>query len=206
MNRLWLPEGAHYDLNIYHHRGRDSGTIGSGGRKVVIHSTETPRRSCSSVAGGLINRAEPHLVYGYDPGKRFPTVVQLLPFDRGGRALEHNFAPETNRANAVQIEVCGYAGHAYRWSDNYLKGLANLLALIHHRFDFPVVVPKPFRVPSTRFSPNAWVSAAGIVGHEHCPGNSHWDPGALDAAKLRRFVLEALRHPHGGLKLKPSTR
>ena len=207
MDKLWLPEGSHYSLNISHHRGESSGSIGSGGRKLGLHTVESPRRFVSQAVSILnAKRAAPHFVYGYDPGLRFPSVVQMLALNEGGRALEHVFPQETNRANVVQIEICGYAGHAYRWSDNYLKGLANLAAMIHHRHKFAVRVPVPFKLNATRMSPQGWVDATGIVGHEHCPGNIHWDPGAFDARKFVRFLEEALRHPHGGLKLKPTTK
>ncbi len=208
MDKLWLPTGSHYSLNISHHPGSGSGSIGTGGRKLVLHTTESPRRSASSIASYLVSKGyEPHFVFGYDPGKKYPSVIQLLPLNQGGKALEHTLPQETNRANCVQIEICGYAGHSYRWSDNYLKGLANLAALIHHRFKFPVHAYKFGNPPpGGRLSGPEWVRASGIIGHEHCPGNSHWDPGAFKGRRFVELLDRALHHPDGGLKLKPSSR
>jgi hypothetical protein len=52
----------------------------------------------------------PHLSIGWRKGFRFPVVAQFLPFDQYAKTLEHpGGTPETNRANAVQIEICGRA-------------------------------------------------------------------------------------------------
>jgi hypothetical protein len=36
----------------------------------------------------------------------------------------------------------------------------------------------------SRISSAAWASTAGLVGHQHAPGNDHWDPGAINANVL----------------------
>lgn len=203
MDKLFLPEGAHYDLNIRHHRSESAGARGHGGPKLLLHTVESPRRFVDQAVGILdAKRAAPQFVYGYSTTSRFPVVVQTMPINEAGRALEHNFPQETNRANVVQIEICGFAAHSSRWSENYLAGLANLCALIHHRFDFPVTTPLPFGT-GAKFSPQGFVNAMGIVGHQHVPGNNHTDPGRFQPQRFVALLKEAL-HTKGGLPLKPS--
>lgn len=203
MNDLWLPEGAHWDLNIKHHRLEDSGPFTGGGWKLCHHTVEAPRDSIQSMIEVLAGkRAAPHLLYGYTRTSRFPFVYQMIPFNLAGRALQHTFGPETNRANCIQIEICGRAADSHRWSDNYYKGLANLCRMVERRVNIPRRAPKKF--PDTRFSPQGWVNAKGHVGHIHCPGNDHTDPGpGFRIHDLFRFMEQAGNH---GVNLKPVTR
>jgi hypothetical protein len=44
IDSLWLPEGAHWDLNIEHHPLQGgTGPMTGGGAKMVLHTTESPR-------------------------------------------------------------------------------------------------------------------------------------------------------------------
>lgn len=202
MDKLWLPEGAHYGINIRHHRSVSAGSRGNGGAKLGLHTVESPRRFVDQAVGILdAKRAAPQLIYGYTATSRFPTAVQTMPLNQAGRAFEHIFTPETNRANVVQIEICGFAAHAHRWSENYLAGLANLCAMVHHRFPFELTAPLPFG-KGLKFTPDGFVSAKGIVGHQHVPGNNHTDPGAFQIKVFIPLLFKAL-HTKGGLVLKP---
>lgn len=204
MNELWLPEGAHWDLNIEHHRLEDSGEFTGGGWKMVPHTVEAPRDSIVAMLGVLAGkRAAPHFLYGYTGTSRFPFVYQMIPLNRAGRALQHTFGPETNRANCIQIEICGRAADSGRWSANYYKGLANLCRMIERRVKIPHRVPISFKTPH-RATPNGWVKASGYLGHCHCPGNTHTDPGTgFRVHDLFRYIDRAGNH---GLELKPVRR
>lgn len=201
MDRLWLPEGAHWDLNIEHKRLEDSGEFTGGGWKLVPHTVEAPRDTVDTMFNVLRDkRAAPHFLYGYRPTSRFPVVIQMIPLDRAGRALAHTLGPETNRANAIQIEICGRAADSGRWSANYYKGLANLCRMIERRVNIPHRVPISFAKPH-RASPQGWVNAKGYLGHCHCPGNDHTDPGTgFRVHDLLKYIDRAGNH---GLDLKP---
>jgi hypothetical protein len=112
MDKLWLPEGAHSDLNIEHSRGQGSGSFTGGGWKLCWHITVSPWASVDAMVSVLKSKnAAPHLVIGGRPGWQYPVVVQMLPFNEAGRALEHVLPQETNRANTIQVEICARPGN-----------------------------------------------------------------------------------------------
>jgi hypothetical protein len=92
----------------------------------------------------------PHVVIGWRKGFKYPVAIQCIPFDRAGRALQHPSGPETNRANAIQIEICGRAAESHTWDANWYKALANLALLIEHRVDIPQKAPRSFPGTGTR--------------------------------------------------------
>jgi hypothetical protein len=188
MSDLWLPEGPHWDLNIEHHPLKGgTGSFDKGGWKLVAHTTEPP----DSVAGFgfetldsvdrqfLAGGGTPHLAVGYRKGFRFPSVYQYLPFDEYAKTLEHpGGTPETNRANAIQVEICGRAAQSGEWGENYYKALANVYVLISRRTHVPLRLGRRFR-NTDRFTPQGWIDAKGLVGHMHAPNQPqrHSDPG-----------------------------
>jgi hypothetical protein len=196
IDSLWLPEGAHWDLNIEHHPLRGgTGPMTGGGWKMPLHTTESPREWIDgAIKQFTAGSGTPHLSIGWRKGLRFPVVAQFLPFNQYAKTLEHpTGTPETNKANAVQIEICGTAARskvdvgAPNWEDNWYKALANVLLLTQHRVGFPIRRPRPFLVP-IRFTGSGWIKAKGIVGHCHAPNNSHSDPGRIKAGKLLRYM------------------
>jgi hypothetical protein len=192
MNGLWLPEGAHWDLNIEHHPlPGGTGPMTGGGWKMPLHTTESPQEWIDgAIAQFTAGVGTPHLSIGYRKGLRFPVVAQFLPFNQYAKTLEHPAGtPETNKANAVQIEICGRASEVRHWDDNYYKALANVLLLTQHRVGFPISRPRPFLVP-IRFSGSGWIKAKGIVGHCHAPNNHHTDPGRIKAGKLIGYMKQ----------------
>lgn len=112
MNKLWLPTGAHDDLNIEHSAGSGAGAFTGGGWKLCWHITVSPWVAVDSMVSVLrAKNAAPHLVIGGRPGYKFPVVVQMLPFNQAGRALQHTLPQETNRANTIQVEICARPGN-----------------------------------------------------------------------------------------------
>jgi hypothetical protein len=184
---LWLPEGAHYDLNIEHGPLPDAGPFTGGGWKLCWHTTESERESVDAMWSVLRNKdAAPHFVIGYRKGFRFPVVIQMIPLHRAGRSLAHPSGPETNRANVIQVEICGRAAESNSWDDNWYRALANLGLLIEHRV--PIERKRPRRFPGERYTGSGFVRATGHVGHCHVPGNDHGDPGRFQGRKLLRFM------------------
>jgi hypothetical protein len=119
MSGPWLPEGAHHDLNIEHHPGRSIGPMTGGGHKGVIHITVSPWYSIDPIYGVLISKgAEPQTVLGGRPGWKLPVLGEMLALTDAGKALRHpGGTPETNRANAVQMEICATVGNGHRTAD-----------------------------------------------------------------------------------------
>jgi hypothetical protein len=192
VNGLWLPEGPHWDLNIEHHPTRGWGPFTGGGEKLVLHTTESPREWIDGAIRQFTARqGTPHLSIGDREGYRFPVVAQFLPFNETAGTLEHPVGtPETNRANAIQIEICGRAAESHDWDENWYKAIANALLLTQHRVKFPITRPRRF--PGERYTGSGWIRAEGIVGHCHAPNQrrGHTDPGRLDGRKLVRYMRE----------------
>lgn len=156
--------------------------------RAVWHTTESPAGASyfSSVGAYLIRVAsEPQVIY--DPVS--DKLGQYGPLNRSGRALQNDGSRRTNREGKVciQVEVLGRASSP--WTNgfdpakkpNFRKLLAAMRA-----WGIPDVWPagKPVAKSSSSMprSRSTWQSKGGHYGHCHVPGNSHWDPGAIDTS------------------------
>jgi hypothetical protein len=200
MDKLWLPTGHHWDLHIEREQLEDAGSFTGGGWKLCFHTTESSWNSVDAMVDVLRDkRAAPHFCIGGRPGRSHPTVVQLIPLNQAGRALGNDSSDgyQTNRANCIQIEICGRTSEIPQWSDVMYKRLANLTELIRHRVDVPNKAPWDFSNPK-RASDSAWVKASGYVGHVHAPDNDHVDPSRFREGYLIDLVRKI---PNGGYDL-----
>lgn len=200
--RAWLPRGhlSSWDLHVEHDRSdtAGAGSFTGGGWKLVWHTTESSMSAVDQMVDSLhASNAEPHFVIGDERGRAHFTVVQLLPLHVAGRTLEHpRGTPETNRANCIQVEICGRAKDAHAWDDRVYRSLAALACLIEHRVAIPRKAPRPFTATPShraqRYTGPGFVRARGHVGHEHAANqpSGHWDPGRFRAAKLIRFMRQ----------------
>jgi N-acetyl-anhydromuramyl-L-alanine amidase AmpD len=156
-------------------RGEDAGAFTGGGRKIVWHTTEGSESSVDGALDTLLaNRSAPHFVLGHDGNHR--RLVQMLPLDVAGRALVHAYPQETNRANCIQIELCGHADTSGEFPIAYYRMIAHLARWIEHVYGVPRRAGASFSDPE-RLGPDEFVSASGHFGHVHVPGNTHYDPG-----------------------------
>jgi hypothetical protein len=174
--KLWHPDAIKIPLE-------DAGSFAGGGRKICLHTTEGP-----SIAGAVgafkANRSAPHFLVS-PQGK----LRQFIALNQAARTLEHPSGPETNRANCIQIEMIGYAARTQNWSDHYYERIAKLCRWIEHQFNVPHICRVEFDAtetnPATHLSGQAFYNYAGYVGHEHVPGNDHYDPGKF---KINSFL------------------
>ena len=175
MSKLWHPDAIRAP-------SEDAGAFTGGGHKIVLHTTEggTPT---SVVATLKANRSAVHFVIG-----TAGPLYQLIPLNKAGRGLEHPSGPETNRANAIQIEIVGFAKDSQNWSDAFYERIGHLCRWIEKNFNVPHKCGVEFTAtassPAKRLGGQAFFEYAGYIGHEHVPGNSHWDPGRLRINKL----------------------
>lgn len=162
-------------------RGRDAGGFTGGGKKIVWHTTEG-----SSAAGAVgayrASGSWPHLTVTFEGG-RFK-VFQHLPLTVAARALAHPSGPETNRANAIQIECVGFAVASEAWPAGYYVGLREVSRWIEESFGVPRRTSVQFRRGVERLGGEAFYTYSGHVGHCHVPGNDHWDPGDLRISEI----------------------
>jgi hypothetical protein len=120
-------------------------------------------------------------------------LLQVIPLDRAAYALGHPPGTvDTNRMGAIQVECWGFARDMGSVSTQTLDWLARRLLA-------PVVQMVPINLAhvrttsgdecygahsACRMSESEWRSFDGVCGHQHVPGNSHWDPGRLDLAAI----------------------
>lgn len=94
---------------------------------------------------------------------------------------------ETNRANAIQVEIIGFAGRSHLWPDSHYEQLAALARWIEKYAGVRRACSVRFggagNLPA-RLGAAAWNAYAGHIGHQHVPEQDHWDPGALQIGKI----------------------
>jgi hypothetical protein len=156
--------------------------------RVVWHTTESPAGASyfTSVAAYLIRVAsEPQVIY--DPVS--DKIGQFGPLTQSARALQNDGSRRTNREGKVniQVEVLGRA--ASPWTQGFdptAKPNFQKLIAAGRAHGVPDAWPagKPLataaEVAKTPRNRTTWQSKGGHFSHGQVPGNSHWDPGAID--------------------------
>lgn len=148
--------------------------------KVCWHMTQG-----SSLAGARSAFAAypPHI--GYDPKTR--ELEQYVPLDRHSYAF---FNSEADDEYIIQIEVVGFSEQAHLMPDWQVQNIVDdLVNPLEELIGVPpVVIRHGFRgagegiVLATPDSPIRISLAelrefSGHLGHQHIPGDGHWDPG-----------------------------
>jgi len=198
---IQVRENIRYGADRYRYRDPGNNPV------LVLHTVEG---SVSfRVAAG--HRNPPHL--WYSPARR--ELFQTMDLSGPAQALVTGSGFETNhRGPCFQVEIEGFARGVRSWPETYYRNLAQdviapLEALSRDIYGvgflagattgqlrwadeldgiFLATTRSPLRLTATQ-----WRNAHGLIGHQHVPGNSHWDPGFLDVARLIRLVnLEAL--------------
>lgn len=175
--------------------GNDSGTwLGNvDAPKIVLHTTEGPT-AAGAYGAFRKNNSWPHVTV--DPKAR--TRAQHVPLDRAARALRNTSTPgQTNRDGRVyQVEIVGFAGKAHDMPDDQLDWLGtHVLAPLAAATGTPLVTSVQFfgadcgwtiatASARQRLSPAEFDAYRGVLGHQHVPENTHWDPGALDVGRI----------------------
>ena len=148
--------------------------------RIVLHTTE----------GSSIEGAEA----SYRSSTSYPhftidatRIHQHIGIDRAARALLHPAGTaQTNRMNAIQIEIVGHATDSTPVSDPLRRLVAWIRLQVKVEPTAPVFKPYPssYGSSSVRFSDDMWRNFSGICGHQHVPHNDHGDPGAMDLHDL----------------------
>lgn len=146
--------------------------------KMVLHSTETD--------------AYPQYAYNKAPhataNPKARTWRQHRRLDKPSWSLQ---APagkvSTNSLGAIQVEIIGRAATLKDLDQASLDWLGGLIRFLMQQAGVPMQSSVSFGGAETygtagtvRLSANAWTNYRGILGHQHVPNNSHWDPGDLD--------------------------
>jgi len=180
---------ARYPAATWKGDGQSGGSWTGGPYRVVLHTTET--RTLPGYQGGA---TAPHLTYS--PASR--TWWQHTAMDRAARALRNNpGGVETNRRRAIQVEIICYSDRATAervggtWvghlPDTAYQDLAAFCAWTGVQAVWPERRALSYgQANAAGFRMNAatWNDFGGVCGHQHVPENLHWDPGALDIARI----------------------
>ena len=114
------------------------------------------------------------------------SITQHYPLSRGARALTDSGTPQ-NAARAIQIEIVGFAAESPDWAPERLAFIREVMRQLEAVVPIPRTTNRNFlnqagvnTTPSNRMSIDEWRRFSGWCGHQHVPGNNHWDPGAID--------------------------
>jgi hypothetical protein len=161
----------------------------TGRPKLVLHTTETR---------GYPNYSwPPHITFSGDAN----TGVRHVPDRLGAYALRSpggGFSPNYQAGYVFQMEIIAYAKKTPSYSDDWYRNLAQVCVDVCVANGIPGVFhPSGFagggaygldgvnRLSWTQFS-----GFSGILGHQHVPFNTHWDPGKLDVERLDNYMKE----------------
>ena len=176
--------------------GEGSGTWAADNEdapKIVLHTTEGSNVQ-AAINAYRANRSWPHLTV--NPVDR--TRLQHVPLDIPARALRNTATPgQTNREGRVfQVEIVGFAGKSHTWTGDTLDWLgAEVIGPLAAATGTPLTTSVTFYGEGAgwvlasasarqRLSAAAWDTYTGILGHQHVPENTHWDPGAIDIDRI----------------------
>jgi Hemopexin len=117
-------------------------------------------------------------------------IVQHYSLNKGARALSDKATPE-NAARCVQIEIVGFAAQTPNWAPEQLAFIADVVRQIEALVPIPHSTSRTFldsngvnANPGNRMTVDEWKRYSGWCGHQHVPGETHWDPGAIDIATI----------------------
>lgn len=188
---LWHPQAMKVNFG-------GIGPFTSGGAKLVWHTVEGSTIE-GAVAAYRASGSYPHFTVEWRDGKL--RIAQHAAIDACVTTLKHPpGTPETNRAHCVQVEICGFAKDSQNWPEDMYRALAQLARWIETNAGVPRRCGVGFKLGAPRLSGAAFVQYAGHLGHQHVPGNDHWDPGAMAIEKvIAKSTLE--RHKYASRHL-----
>lgn len=156
--------------------------------KALLHMTQG-----TSIEGAVqaYKSYPPHTCVRYATREK----KQHIPLNRAAYAL---WNADADDSRCYQVEIVGYSESAPNLSDAELKWLGEEVLLPLHEYGgVPlVVVWKGFKSPADvdyilasassplRLTQAELDSFAGILGHQHIPGDNHWDPGGLRVGRM----------------------
>ena len=166
--------------------------------KLVFHTTETDQGTLDTINGFFQRNvcSTPQFCIEPSSGRR----MQYIPMGWSGAALRPGQnGYETNRGCAIQVEIIGRAAETQDWPDEWLQFLGEFVAdLVRAGAPFDMDVQADFNVPASRMSGEEWKHFRGICGHGNVPFNDHWDPGALNVARIVEFAHASLNGAEPG--------
>lgn len=160
------------------------GTFDRDPRAVVWHTTQ------GTTVGGAVSvykaiQACPHLTVDPETHELF----QHVPLNASCYALRNlPGGCQTNTTGVIQIEVVGYAGDAWAWSQERLRWLGE--SVLWPILEACPSIPRGPVYGGERMTCAEWdVWSGGMAGHRDVPEQDHTDPGDLDLAAILGYAL-----------------
>jgi hypothetical protein len=151
----------------------------------VLHTTEGP-----TIAGALSTFQQTNFWPTLTIEPNTFRIVQHYSLSRGARALSDHATLE-NAARCVQIEIVGRAAETPDLAPEKLAFIRDVMRSIEDLVPIPRTSGRRFltlsgvsSTPTNRMTVAEWKRFSGWCGHQHVPGETHWDPGAIDIATL----------------------
>lgn len=190
--------------------GESAGAMVINAPKITHHLTVGTSID-GAIAAFRQHRGWPHFTVDW-VGERLK-IVQHLPLNKAARALQ-NPGSETNRADTIQIEHVGFphasGKHAPpaafkskgvpNWPMARWEATAELCRWIERNTGCPRASIPGIRWDADhppRLGGSAYREGRGHHGHQHVPGNDHFDPGGQFRIDL---ILDADPSVHRALK------
>ena len=187
-----------YPEAIHKMDGSGSGSwSGRGHKKLVVHTTETRH-----MPGYDNGKLAPHLTFW--PARR--TITQHSPLDRPSESVRTYDDDEI-----FQIEIIAYSAEHIAESlsppgvktseldDGWtLQAIARFTNWLRNH-GVPIQPAWPGRIARSyseanaagfRFTPTEFFDWPALLGHQHVPGNTHWDPGAFPWPRLIQLITK----------------
>lgn len=172
--------------------------------KFVWHTTESAPGSIMAIVDEMLRKNHTDVYHALaDPVTL--QRVQLLPLNIAASALAHPPSVETNHDGAIQMCIVGRATNMPNLTAAQLTWLGtDVLAPVSRMVpELPIDTKAQFygdhagfTIASAnarqRMAPPVWDNFSGQAGHQHVPGNDHWDPGALDVSAITRAAHAVL--------------
>jgi hypothetical protein len=161
---------------------------GNGKTKLVLHTLEYERWPNPEGTWAC-----PHLTY--NPWTQH--IRQHVPFSKAAYSLRDN--TDEDDKYTYQVEMWGRAADVPNYNDQWYEGVGKLIRWFVDNLDLdPVFRPvwlgsgsgAASEWSSVRMPQEEWDVFSGICGHQHFGRgvDTHWDPGALDVAKVQRYM------------------
>lgn len=180
------------EMEVWHPRARRAvPNVGSGPYsrtdpwKIVLHTVEGKGDYRHNPASYFGHQSWPHCTIDR------VGIHQHYPIDQYAKALANKAGGvETNRARAIQCEIFWTAADIANLPDDIMRHLGDWVNWCCEqtgaRRTFATFRGNEAYGPNgaSRFLGQRWLSFDGICGHQHVPENDHWDPGAIDTARL----------------------
>ncbi|HSZ90318.1 MAG TPA: hypothetical protein VK822_13205 [Acetobacteraceae bacterium] len=186
---VWWDEATKLEF-----ASQNGGAYVSGPFRGVIHTTEDKSYTPSTTSYyGHHNPPHFTLVMERDVAKFY----QHFPINVAARALEHNAnTVDTNQRSAIQIELAWKAAEIADIPEAMLERLWDWMRWAESQTSIRSSQYSRFvgeadgkgYDSSSRMTDDEWLVFNGWCGHQHVPGNRHWDPGKLDIGRLLRIT------------------